>query len=297
MAQNRTHVRPQDPYKPFQDYLGFNGFTWNKDLVTNLTRLMTFSPSFHDDKSSDGKFFGNSFSRFRCVGSSANKGVGNFDPLDIIRRDSLEDFRHNGRDVELDELDSYQVELRRHSSISVQQESTNPVVLEVLAFKERKRAARRAKLKNLCVFCKNNGETSAIYTSHVLKDAEGRVCCPILRKYTCPLCGVSGDNAHTIRYCPKNECDISTPSLIQSKTRRVLCGKRRRSSDSENSNWWQQWTEHWLNIPYQKFWTVEGTRNIPPGDVLYSKRRSERTVNIPHGENFCIPNEEGLKGL
>lgn len=236
MAQNRTQLCPQDSYEPFQDYLGFSDIAWNKDLVSNLTHLMTCSPSFHDDNSSDGEFFGSNFSSSPCVGPCSDGGFAPYDPLDVIRRDSLEDFRHNGRDVELDELDSYQVELRRHSSISVQSES-NPVVLEVLAFKERKRAAKKAKQKKLCVFCKNNGETVAIYSSHVLKDEEGRVCCPILRKYTCPLCGVSGDNAHTIRYCPKNDGELSAPSLTNLHTRRLTNGKRRRGSDSESSNW------------------------------------------------------------
>ena len=54
----------------------------------------------------------------------------------------------------------------------------------------------------VCVFCRNNGETEAVYTSHQLKDKLGRVTCPILRAYTCPTCGSNGDNAHTIKYCP-----------------------------------------------------------------------------------------------
>ncbi|CAC5369219.1 NANOS1 [Mytilus coruscus] len=55
-----------------------------------------------------------------------------------------------------------------------------------------------------CVLCKRNGEVREWYTSHVLKDNRGKVACPILRKYTCPTCGATGDNAHTIRHCPKS---------------------------------------------------------------------------------------------
>lgn len=55
-----------------------------------------------------------------------------------------------------------------------------------------------------CVLCKRNGEQREWYTSHVLKDSRGKVVCPILRKYTCPTCGATGDNAHTIRHCPKS---------------------------------------------------------------------------------------------
>ena len=55
-----------------------------------------------------------------------------------------------------------------------------------------------------CVFCKNNGEPEAVYTSHVLKDSRDKVACPRLRAYICPLCGTSGDDAHTVKYCPTN---------------------------------------------------------------------------------------------
>ncbi|CAH8590146.1 unnamed protein product [Heterobilharzia americana] len=56
---------------------------------------------------------------------------------------------------------------------------------------------------DLCVFCRNNNEPKEVYTSHKVKDRSGRVTCPFLRKFTCPLCGATKDNAHTIRYCPK----------------------------------------------------------------------------------------------
>ncbi|XP_038046836.1 nanos homolog 1-like [Patiria miniata] len=55
-----------------------------------------------------------------------------------------------------------------------------------------------------CVFCKNNGESEAVYTSHILKNSLDKVVCPRLRAYICPLCGTSGDEAHTIKYCPTN---------------------------------------------------------------------------------------------
>ncbi|CAG04666.1 unnamed protein product, partial [Tetraodon nigroviridis] len=49
----------------------------------------------------------------------------------------------------------------------------------------------------ICVFCRNNGAPEEVYGSHVLKTPDGRVVCPILRAYTCPLCSANGDNAHT----------------------------------------------------------------------------------------------------
>ena len=60
----------------------------------------------------------------------------------------------------------------------------------------------------VCVFCRNNGESESFYTSHYLKDAEGKVTCPVLRAYTCPLCGANGDAAHTIKYCPENSQSV-----------------------------------------------------------------------------------------
>uniref|UniRef100_A0A8C5MWD4 Nanos homolog 1 n=1 Tax=Leptobrachium leishanense TaxID=445787 RepID=A0A8C5MWD4_9ANUR len=53
-----------------------------------------------------------------------------------------------------------------------------------------------------CGFCRNNREAAQIYNSHSLKGTDGRILCPILRGYKCPLCGATGDNAHTLRYCP-----------------------------------------------------------------------------------------------
>lgn len=57
----------------------------------------------------------------------------------------------------------------------------------------------------LCTFCKKNGETKELYSTHVLKDSNGIIVCPVLRNYPCPICGIpGGDFAHTMRYCPQN---------------------------------------------------------------------------------------------
>ena len=58
---------------------------------------------------------------------------------------------------------------------------------------------------DFCRFCKQNGETAMVYRSHKLKSSDGKVVCPILRNYTCPICEATGDRAHTRRYCPKAE--------------------------------------------------------------------------------------------
>ncbi|UJR28501.1 hypothetical protein I4U23_009739 [Adineta vaga] len=69
--------------------------------------------------------------------------------------------------------------------------------------------------KEVCVFCRNNGENELIYTSHSLKDSVGNVTCPILRAYQCPICGATGAQAHTIKYCQAagddNNRHVATP--------------------------------------------------------------------------------------
>ncbi|MEQ2271528.1 hypothetical protein XENORESO_005599 [Xenotaenia resolanae] len=56
---------------------------------------------------------------------------------------------------------------------------------------------------DFCRFCRQNGESPRVYRSHALRSDDGKVTCPILWSYTCPICGASGDHAHTRRYCPK----------------------------------------------------------------------------------------------
>ena len=53
-----------------------------------------------------------------------------------------------------------------------------------------------------CTFCRTNGEAEVIFTSHSLKDADGKITCPILMQYSCPVCGASGEKTHTKKYCP-----------------------------------------------------------------------------------------------
>ncbi|OCT59403.1 hypothetical protein XELAEV_18000825mg [Xenopus laevis] len=79
-----------------------------------------------------------------------------------------------------------------------------------------------------CSFCKHNGESKRIYSKHNLKDKQGRVVCPILRNYVCSLCGATGENAHTRRFCPfsqKDYCSVYQDSL------RNAAGKKNNRKD------------------------------------------------------------------
>ncbi|KAA8588612.1 hypothetical protein FQN60_009957 [Etheostoma spectabile] len=88
--------------------------------------------------------------------------------------------------------------------------------------KMRKPASRSKQEPKICVFCRNNGAPEEVYGSHVLKTPDGRVVCPILRAYTCPLCSANGDNAHTIKYCPLSK---DQPSQRPLKGGRAVGGR------------------------------------------------------------------------
>ncbi|TRY71456.1 hypothetical protein DNTS_011728 [Danionella cerebrum] len=56
-----------------------------------------------------------------------------------------------------------------------------------------------------CGFCRQNGETIEVYQSHRLRGMDGRLICPVLRCYVCPICSATGDHAHTRQYCPRRK--------------------------------------------------------------------------------------------
>lgn len=60
---------------------------------------------------------------------------------------------------------------------------------------------RRVPTSISCSFCKNNNRPVEVYRSHILKDPEGKVLCPLLRAYDCENChSGGGDTAHTRKY-------------------------------------------------------------------------------------------------
>lgn len=82
-----------------------------------------------------------------------------------------------------------------------------------------------------CKFCKNNGETSSLFRSHVLRNpATGQLVCPILRSHVCEICGGTGDDAHTRNYCPRlkeeKKMKYAVPICLK-KTKRQSDGQLR----------------------------------------------------------------------
>ncbi|XP_052771035.1 uncharacterized protein LOC128210721 [Mya arenaria] len=226
-------------YNMFEDYLGLQEVahclknyrqyrygTHNIDNHLELESLMDCLPasSSIDDRDEDlhlGLGTGSFYSQFPPTAWK------NADTLDVVRSDAHNDFHRNGVELDIDEVDKLQLKIRStpfRLTPSYRPAPATATDENVANRKRRPGKARKGSRSTECVFCKNNGERTDMYTSHSVKDESGRVLCPVLRKYTCPLCGVNGDNAHTLRYCPKNmETACNTLDLM--RTRRLSTGK------------------------------------------------------------------------
>lgn len=158
-----------------------------------------------------------------------------------------DDFESNGQESDLDDLDRLfrginpkpkspamslsadESDSSSTGSINGAQQAMDEIMnkaklIEILRERERlqrlkpKKPQKKTTAAKVCVFCRNNGEAEAVYSSHQLKDPEGNVTCPVLYIYTCPICGASGKSAHTVKYCPYNTGDSLGVNLLADLT-------------------------------------------------------------------------------
>lgn len=82
--------------------------------------------------------------------------------------------------------------------------------------------------RRICSFCKSNGESASVYTSHVLRNNNNEIECPVLMAYVCPKCGATGKMAHTIKYCPSlSESErVALPTIKTLKEGRSSSGNQ-----------------------------------------------------------------------
>jgi len=124
---------------------------------------------------------------------------------------------------------SYQSTLSYHTDLSSPPVEDNFRDFQTLLQQTPSSNSRHVRQTNdmYCVLCKRNGETREYYTTHVLKDNRGKVICPVLRKYVCPRCRATEDNAHTLRHCPFTESERLGPMPQTLQTAHSSRGRHR----------------------------------------------------------------------
>ncbi|KAM3957100.1 LOW QUALITY PROTEIN: zinc finger protein NANOS-O [Aphomia sociella] len=136
----------------------------------------------------------------------------------------------------------------------------NNILYTLLRELEQGRGEKRSKRRvpdQECRFCKNNGERASYYRSHPLRDAGGRVACPVLRAFVCPRCG-GGARAHTAKYCPLSTNEERMKSAAMMRSVRMASGRRRvvTSSATDSASSLQMSPQDSYDAPLDPLWAA-----------------------------------------
>ncbi len=213
------NAKNSDNFSMFQDYFGLS------NLLQNV-KISDDNPLLHERQSYSGLFSSSKSNRrlsWESDGSDPTVVISPTMPNAPFNGDFQENYQRNQiQEAGFKNLPPPSMRLNkavrdRIINGSYQNQLNNPrsekIMPGVQAHVPTSTSTRPPANLQVCVFCRNNGESEAVYSSHILKDAEGRTTCPILRAYTCPICKASGDNSHTIKYCPLNQHAGRAPQL------------------------------------------------------------------------------------
>ena len=104
-----------------------------------------------------------------------------FSPLALLKISAYE--KNGGERKALEKLQSHDINIYRQKK-SV--DSSNPPSEIILKAKILEGNVEKRKALEFCRFCRSNGETEDVYTSHRTKRPDGSAECPILRSFVCP---------------------------------------------------------------------------------------------------------------
>lgn len=201
--QSQDQVQMEE-YDMFHDYLGL------VQLVKSFARENSSSPTDHELRERRDSL-GSAGSDVSTSSSGDAAEV-----MDLYYTYGVEMYKQAFTET-VDDLSSLPALGNGCSSMNFVGDASGPLP-HLLLGSTTKLPAAATKKPQVCVFCRNNGETESFYMSHYLKDADGKVTCPVLRAYTCPLCGANGDAAHTIKYCPENSQSVKNGSVLKRPT-------------------------------------------------------------------------------
>lgn len=88
-----------------------------------------------------------------------------------------------------------------------------------------------------CKVCKDSDKSEAMYTSHWVKDKQGKVCCPTLLSQQCRYCNNHG---HTIKFCKIAVEDNNRSKLVLkvvTKAPAVKLANNTQTSLMSNNRW------------------------------------------------------------